>query len=470
MTAGATEALARFAATTRWPDVPEQVREKVLLHTLDVLAVAAAGSACWWNALVREHTLAEAAPGPCTVLGSPQGCAAQGAAQANATAAHGIEIDDFHLPAAVHAGCVVVPTTLAVAEAAALSSRTFVTAVAVGFETVIRLGLAFSPQLTTDRGFHVTSAFGPFGAAAAAASLLGLRTDATHAALGIAAAQAGGSTEYTRSGGEVKRLHAGLAAAAGIRAADLARRGLTAPARSIEGERGFAAAFAGSRADLDRLTDGLGERWHLDGLGVKRWSVCTGNHAPIAAASALRADGLRAEDIQAVTVRVDQVTATHCGHIGPEPRDMSSAQFSTHLAVALRLLGRSNDLADYEELAARGWMDPPVRNLARRVQVEIGAAEDAAFGTAPTATVVAECRDGGVVSATAQAPGSPADPLGWAEVLDKARGLADPHLGVGEIDRIAEELHAWRHAERPVIGLLRKSTAEATAACDSAAR
>lgn len=265
----------------------------------------------------RDYAIQESPAGGCTVIGSAEKLRPSWAAFANATAAHGIELDDYHVPAAVHAGCVVIPTVLAVGEALDAGSDRVTTAAAVGFETIIRLGLALSPEMTLDRGFHVTSAFGPIGAAAAAASLYGLDEQLTSAAIGLAAAQAGGTTEYARSGGEVKRVHAGLAAAAGIRAADLAARGLTAPARAIEGPKGFAAAFSGSRNDLHEITADLGERWHLDGLGIKAYCTCTGNHPPIAALAKVQAAGVRAADVESITARVDRVTAHHCGHVGP---------------------------------------------------------------------------------------------------------------------------------------------------------
>src|SRR5690606_917750 len=108
---------------------------------------------------------------------------------------------------------------------------------------IVRFGEACTPSLTSDRGFHVTSALGVFGAAATAIAIDRPSTEVAVAALGLAAAHAGGTTEFTRTGGDVKRLHAGMAASAGIRSAALAARGFTAPTAAIEGQRGFLAAF-----------------------------------------------------------------------------------------------------------------------------------------------------------------------------------------------------------------------------------
>ncbi|MFC5948989.1 hypothetical protein ACFQH9_11960 [Pseudonocardia lutea] len=78
--------------------------------------------------------------------------------------------------------------------------------------------------------------------------------------------------------------------------------------------------------------------------------------------------------IERIVVRVDPVTAQHCGHVRPRPTDMTSAQFSTHVAVALALLTGSTDLDRYESLQAGRWDDPGFIRLARGVRVEVGAA------------------------------------------------------------------------------------------------
>ena len=60
----------------------------------------------------------------------------------------------------------------------------------------------------------------------------------THA-LAIAGSHAGGTMEYDQSGGEVKRLHNGMACCGGLRSALLAQIGLTGPPTIFEGERGI---------------------------------------------------------------------------------------------------------------------------------------------------------------------------------------------------------------------------------------
>ena len=76
-------------------------------------------------------------------------------------------------------------------------------------------------------------------------------------AFGIAGSHSAGTMEYDQTGGEIKRVHAGIAARGGIQAAMLARLGLTGPPTIIEGKRGFCRVFA-DQYDMDVITRDLG--------------------------------------------------------------------------------------------------------------------------------------------------------------------------------------------------------------------
>src|SRR6185436_6716285 len=110
----------------------------------------------------------------------------------------------------------------------------------VGFEIEGVLGRAMNPRHYT-QGWHCTSTLGTIGAAAAAARLLGLDRGAIAHCLAIAASEASGLKE--NFGTDTKPLHAGLAARNGIVAALLARSGVNASTRAIEGPGGFLRAM-----------------------------------------------------------------------------------------------------------------------------------------------------------------------------------------------------------------------------------
>jgi 2-methylcitrate dehydratase PrpD len=452
--AGATAQLARFASTLTWDQVPPSVREHAVRQVLDGFGAMHAGSGRPWTNAARQYALHEGKAGCSSVIGTEQKLRPAQAAFVNATAMHGFELDDYHVPAAVHAGCVVIPTALALADEINAGSHATLTAIAAGTEAIIRLGLSMSPEMTQDRGFHVTSVFGAIGAAAAAANLLRLTQDHTQNALGIAAAQAGGTTEFTRSGGEIKRVHAGFAASNGVRAADLAGLGLTAPSEAIEGPKGFAQAFGGRRVQLEHITRELGKEWHLDGLGIKSWSTCTGNHAPIAALEILRRQGLQAADVASITVYTDRTTAEHCGHIGAHAKDVTGAQFSLHLSLAMRLVLGGNDPKHYAELEAAHFDIPALTSLAAKVNILVGEEEEASFSKAPSARLVVKCFDGTEVTSTAIAPGGPSSPFSWGELGQKVHACADQIIGQVAVENTVQMIRSWTLIDQPVRGLL----------------
>lgn len=423
-----TRELAEFAASWDRRDTPAAVSERVHAHLIDTVAAIVVGTDRPWTAAVRSYALAESAPGPSSAVGVPAGLRPEFAATVNATAAHGFEIDDYALPALSHPGCVVVPAALAVAEEVGASTREFRTAVVIGYEIVLRLAAVTTPALTSDRGFHVTSVLGVMGAAAAAGRLRGLDREQMSHALGLAAAQASGTAEFTRSGGDVKRAHAGIAAAAGIRAAALAGHGCTAPARSIEGERGYLRAFSVG-ADPAQVSADLGRRWHTDQLAVKAYCVCGGLQAPLAGISTILASGVTAADIDHIHIGLDRATLAHVGSIGPHPDSLTSAQLSVHHAVATMIVLGGTDPHHYAELAGSAALQDQVHRLAERVDADVDDRAEQSFPHRLIARVRVDRRTAPSVTVTAEAPGTPATPMTSDVIRAKFRRLAAPVLG-----------------------------------------
>ncbi|GGV29667.1 2-methylcitrate dehydratase [Actinomadura cremea] len=440
---GLTRRLARWTASVRFDDLPGAVLDRVERHLLDALAAAAVGHERPWSRRVLAYAAAESPPGRSTVVPTSEALRPEWAALVNGTAMHGFEIDDYALPGLSHPSCAVVPAALAAAQDLGADGRRLLTALAAGYEITVRFGRACTPSLTSDRGFHVTGALGVFGAAAAAASLHGLGEDAAHAALGIAASLAGGTTEFTRTGGDVKRLHGGFAASAGLRAVALARAGLTGPGAAVEGERGFLAAFV-ARADPAKLTDGLGRDWAVGDLGIKPWCVCAGLQAPLAAIDELAArEPFGPADVRRIDVGLDEPTLAHVGRLGPRPGDLTEAQLSLHHAVATRLVLGGNDPAHYRAFE-QGREPPGVAGLGRRVRGHLDPEADAVFPRRVMAAVTVHLTDGRELSARCEAPGSPGRPLGAGAVREKFDRLAGPVLGDEAARRVAARVAELR--------------------------
>src|SRR6266404_4936983 len=193
-------------------------------------------------------------------------------------AAHGEDFDDTFEGGPVHAGAVIVPAVLAIAERNKIEGRDALRGIAVGAEVMCRASLV-APQLIHKAGFHPTAVLGAMGAAAAAATALRLSKNQFVTALGIAGSMAAGIIEYLAEGAWTKRMHPGWAAQSGIRAADLARAGFVGPRAVFEGVHGLFHGFAHTtQGDFDALTGDFGARWLTPTLAFKPYPCGTMAH------------------------------------------------------------------------------------------------------------------------------------------------------------------------------------------------
>jgi 2-methylcitrate dehydratase PrpD len=255
---------------------PQAVREAAKLHLLDAIGVglAAAGTGQGRPYLAAASALGGA--GPASVLGTSSGFAPATAALANGGLIHALEYDDTHTGSIVHGSSVICAAALAAAEGAEARGDALLTAYIMGWEVLIRIGLA-APGAFQARGFQVTSAGGSIAAALVSAALLGLDEERTVNAAGIALSQASGVFEFLTNGSTVKSLHPGWAAHAGLAAALLARGGLTGPWTAFEGRFGLFRQFAGDGAAADRFAaeiETLGDVWHLPQAAFKFYPCC----------------------------------------------------------------------------------------------------------------------------------------------------------------------------------------------------
>ena len=159
------------------------------------------------------------------------------AALANGTMAHCMDYDDTHLDGAGHISGPTWAVALALAEAHGKSEREALAAFITGFEISARLGAGGFGRKLQYKGFHPSSIFGRFSAAATAAVLLGLDRAQIANALGVAGTTAGGLN--ASFGTMSKPFHLGKAAMDGMLAADLAREGFEAATHLLDAQNGL---------------------------------------------------------------------------------------------------------------------------------------------------------------------------------------------------------------------------------------
>ncbi|HXM81723.1 MAG TPA: MmgE/PrpD family protein [Burkholderiales bacterium] len=401
-------------AVQRSRNVPREMAEKLLIDVAG-LCVAARNTDYVAAALSGWE-----ASGTCTALGHSRTLDAAGAAFVNGTAAHGEDFDDTFEGGPVHAGAVVVPAILAVAERERLPGRDALLGIAVGVEVMCRASLV-APKLIHKAGFHPTAVLGAMAAAAAVATARRLPRAAFVNALGIAGSMAAGIIEYLAEGAWTKRMHPGWAAQSGIRAADLAHAGFVGPRAVFEGTHGLYHGFARTTdGDWDKLVGGFGERWVANSLAFKLYACGTMTQPYVDCARRLAAKGVRADDVVEVVCEAAEGTVHRLWEplaSKQRPPNAYAAKFSQPYCIAAGFVLGHAGLEAFTEERVR---DERLRSLAAKVRYEID--PDNPYPDEFTGHVRARLKDGRTVEERQpHLRGGRNEPLSRADLEEKFR-------------------------------------------------
>jgi 2-methylcitrate dehydratase PrpD len=431
-----TRRLTDFLQSLTPASLPPSGSEAARWALLDTLGCALFGAPEPWSQIMAAEVLAEGSEGRSTIVGQRRTVAAPAAALCNGTAAHGFELDDHLDRAIVHPGAIVVAAALAAAEASGGSGERLLLGLIAGYEVLDRVGLALGVT-PAQRGYHKTALAGPLGAAMAAAMVMRLPPEQAFTAVCLACAAASGTKAFASGagGGMEKRMHAGRAAEAGVRMAQLAARGFTAPPSAIDGRFGLLEVTAGDAAQPELLVADLGKHWAIERVYVKLYPCCAWIQAAVQQLVAMRGSRpLALDQVGAVKIGVSAYAKAQNGAIAPV--DTFGAQFSIPYCCALALMGDPADPAMY---APENIDDPDRRALARRIEIEVDPEMEAAYPRHYGARVMLE-RAGGArqTGAVLDPHGMPADPCTPAELAAKFARLAGRLKSAAAVDAITQ--------------------------------
>jgi 2-methylcitrate dehydratase PrpD len=439
---GSSTTIARLGAFARDARPPASARARAAAAVLDTVGVALAGAAEPASRIVQGVVAAEGGD-RCRVFGTPARSSATGAALANGTAAHALDFDDMCFVSLAHPSAPLVAAAFAAAELSAASGRAVLDAYIVGFEIETRLGRAMNPG-HYHHGWHCTSTLGTIGAAAAASRLLGLDALRIGHAIAIAASEASGLKE--NFGTMVKPLHAGLAARNGVLAALLAKDGMTASDRALDGPQGFLTALASERATLEPEIADLSVRWDIvdSGITVKLYPSCAATHPSIDAILDLRRrEGFGAGDVERIDIDVDSTTPTVL--IYERPATGLQAKFSMPFCAAAAVVYGGIGIDTFE---ADRLLDPRVVALMPHVAMRVDAAFDG--GAPPLTQARIHIRLRGRPTLTHEvrgARGYPDRPASDEELGAKFQACARRTLAGPSVDRALALLRSLEHAD-----------------------
>jgi 2-methylcitrate dehydratase PrpD len=433
MATGITEKLAAHTAKVRYEDIPSEAIEKAKDCILDQVGVELIGSTLEWNKIAYRYVADMGGRAESTIVNYGTKAPALDAAFVNATFGQGCELDDVGFGAGGHPSAATVPVALALCEKQRITGKDFLAAVVVGCDVMYRLLAAVRPS-SGKRGFHSHGIGAPFGAMTTAARLLRLNNGQILHAFGIAGMHSSGTMEYDQTGGEVKRVIAGIAARGGIQAAMLAQLGLTGPPTIIEGKRGFLKVFA-DEVEPEEITRGLGSDFKIMRVWFKIYPcVATVQGVIFTLAKMIEEHHFGADEIDEIRVGISETSLSHGGAIY-EPHDTASAQFSLPFSLAIRLLKNDNDLSFYMD--PKLWTDPKVLALAKKVKsyADPNAKKDQNYNT----TMEVKLTNGKTFKAfEAYPPGSPLNMVSRDVLRMKFRKMAHAVLAEERIEKLIE--------------------------------
>src|SRR5438552_242059 len=343
--------IASFVANLRYDDLPAAVVDRAKGVSLQALNSALVGrdfpASKQALALMQEEEAGGG--GAATVLCFGAKLTKSGAAFVNSeTILAGGKWDTFRM--LTHPGVAILPAALVAAETTGCSGQEFLTGVAAGYEIMERMAAEFIPTVMS-RGFHSGPVFGIFGAAVAAAKIQGLDADQVNGAIAQCVNLASGNLEGARSGG--RSLREGGAVRNALLAVAMARHGTPGGETTLEGEAGFYHAYAGNnrgelrysftgdnRADLNKITEGLGRDWIFLETLYRIYSTAGYNIAHIDVTARLcEAHNLTYDDIDHIEAVVNWLETEYPSPAFPSrgidipPRPGSTQYFTAYGAV-----------------------------------------------------------------------------------------------------------------------------------------
>jgi len=419
---GVTESLARHIVATRWDDVPSKVRHQAKRSLINFVAVTLAG--CRSRPIeIALSSLTEFSGGrPVTVIGRSERVDALSAAFLNAASANVDDFCDTHTATVIHPTAPVAGALFSCAGLRQVSGSNFLLALVLGNEVQGRIGLAMSPS-HYNRGWHITSTCGVFGAAAACGKLAALSEEQMLWALGLAATQSAGLCECL--GTPAKSVSVGNAARNGLWSALLAAKGYDGPAEPLAGTQGFYHALV-EKPDLSCITDGWGESWAVMATSYKPYPCGFVIHPVLDCVLDWRREH-PAADVTRVVVRGHPLLSIRADR--PDVSTGREAQVSVQHAVAAALVSGQAGLDQFTDACVR---DGEVLKMRSKVEV----LRDERFSTVAAAVEITTADGKTFHLAQSAARGSDANPLSDSDLEEKLRLAAsgwDPRYDVAPL-------------------------------------
>ncbi|MEJ2166207.1 MAG: MmgE/PrpD family protein [Desulfobacterales bacterium] len=381
-----------------------------------------------------------------TIIGCNRKAPVIGAVWTNSMLGSAMDFEDGYYPSVGHPASVIFPVTLAIAERQGSNAQEFLTASIIGYEICARAGMLMTKTYRQrPRGSGGSSVY---GAASAAARLLGLSCRQTQTALGIAGAYMT-AVPVLKSHAHEAMIKGGIpwGAVVGTAAAFLAEKGFTGPPATLQDpyESGF-------DPNARQVLESLGQEYEIFNVYFKRYPSCRWTHAALDAAANIMCEHKLAVD-RIASIRVEtfkEATALDLRR----PASLEGVQFSIPYSVALLLAEGEFGVA---QMSLACLKNPTVQGLADKVQLHVAPDLDEMFpGRRPARVTITDDRGFVLTSEVIEVHGEPGSNFATQRVDDKFRRLAADRLGTAQAEEIHQTILKLENLSslRPLMSLL----------------
>ena len=360
----ATRKLAGYVSRVKYEDLPPEVVERGKLQILDSV-----GNSIGAYPLSLSKTFLEMAKdlgsgkNEATIICDGTKVSIPFAAFANEALAHNLDY-------VAGGGSLAVPAALAAGDARGISGKDLIASVVAGYECFARIGASMDVNVPQDRLLNGGTAW-VFASAGAAGRALGLDEDEMLSTIGMTGIYTCVPAGYKWLGddGLLPRKDIkqgwGWICMTGAFAAVSAQKGLRMLQENniLDGDKGLWQILGKDIFKPEELTEGFGEKYHIQQFASKRWPGCAVTHPAMDGATGLVIEhDIAPDDIE----RIDVITnrAMGIGFHDQEPKGLCDMEFSIPYQVSVSLLAGERGPNWYSDKVVNS---PAVASMAKRV-------------------------------------------------------------------------------------------------------
>lgn len=423
----------RIVAAAQTPMEGELLRAARQLF-LDGIAVAVAGARLEHSPrLLLEHfqdpLTGSGSGATASVLGLDARLGTIAAAMVNGASMHVLDFEPMWLPA-THALSPALAATLALGEAIGASGEKLLKAMVLGIEIQGRLRQAAGKLQSHQLKFHPPGFVGPIGAAVACGYLLDFNAEQYANAIGVAGSRCG--SLFVNLGTMTKSSHCAYAAASGLEAALLTRRGFTATHTLFDDTpQSYGEAFFPVGFQAEKLLE-FGQPFRVvdPGYAIKIFPAKFTTHYSITAALLARPQIPDLTAIKQIRMRAADVPSSN----RPHPKSGLDGKFGLQYTAAITLIDGHVGLSSFtdEKLA-----QPLMQSLLGKMQVTLSRDIPSIYTEGRYLEMEVELNDGTVVRTRCDRPRGSwgSAPITEEEHHAKARDCLATWLDAGAVER-----------------------------------